>query len=197
MFPPLFTPLKFAFLISMATGFLLATEGHLVAGLALPLVVSVAIATPFIQQTLTGSKEASPETDAAPTTPDIDPRVLAELNVPEHLTRDNFETVYKISHTQEYGFGGDTTIRLAVEEETETQIKGRKCSPRHHTPSDDQTTIQKSNVAGWTEDTHRYNLIPTGDPDLTEHQIVDLYAAGHIDESEMDERLDEVLTTNE
>lgn len=187
----------FALTFSITMGYWLAMEGHLLVGFALPLVVSLAIGSRSIRQMLSGSKEASPETDAAPTTPDIDPRVLAELNVPEHLTRDNFETVYKISHTQEYGFGGDTTIRLAVEEETETQIKGRKCSPRHHTPSDDQTTIQKSNVAGWTEDTHRYNLIPTGDPDLTEHQIVDLYTAGHIDESEMDERLDEVLTTNE
>lgn len=77
----------------------------------------------------------------------------------EERTRDNFETVYKVYHSAEYGFAGNTTILIAVEEETEDRIEGR----RYYTKSDwpqEKIIIQKDNVAGWEEDNNEYRGIP-------------------------------------
>jgi len=128
--------------------------------------------------------------------PDEQPQstdALPMINIPEDRSRDNFEAVYEISHTEQSGFGGNTTIRLAVEEETDTEITGRKFDSTAEYPDQAITTIQKSNVVGWTELPTEYQRIPTGDPDLTEQEVTDLYAAGEIDEEEMDELMEKAI----
>lgn len=75
------------------------------------------------------------------------------------LLRDNFETVYRVHHAERYGFGGNGSVFVAVEHETDDEIIGREFTSRDTVPGA-EITIRKDNVAGWVEDTHRYNLIP-------------------------------------
>jgi len=193
MFPPLFTPVKFTLIISIIMGFLLIMQEYHLVGLTLPLVVWLAIASRSIRQTLIGPREPSHETDTDSTTPDVDSRVLAELTVPDHLTRDNFQTVYQVSHAQEYGFGGDTTMWVAVEDETETEITGRKITTDTQWPKD-RVVIQKSNVSGWSEATDLYDELPIGIRGLSESEVEEAYKADLIDESELEDQIEEVLT---
>ena len=109
----------------------------------------------------------------------------------ENLTKDNFETVYKIYHEVEYGFGGNTSIWVAVENETEDRIEGRRFGPMSDWPHA-KIVVQKDSVAGWEEDRRQYRKIPEEAPSPSAEDLQRAYINGHLDENELEERLEEV-----
>lgn len=70
------------------------------------------------------------------------------------LKIEDFEAVYEVSHSNEYGFGGNSTILLAVIEETEDKLIGYEYSLM--TGSLSQATVVKSNVASWIKSNSAY-----------------------------------------
>jgi hypothetical protein len=78
----------------------------------------------------------------------------------------NYETVYKVFHNAEYGFGGNTTIRVAVTEEDDDKIIGRRFAPMMDEPGD-KIVIMKDNVAGWEEDSFQKRSLPQGPQSIT------------------------------
>lgn len=106
-------------------------------------------------------------------------------------TRDQYETVYQIYHEAEYGFGGSTSIWVAVENETGDRIEGRECGPTHEWPGE-TIVVKKENVAGWQEDQLRYRRIPEEVPTPSAEELRERYVAGKIDEEELENKLEEV-----
>jgi len=114
------------------------------------------------------------------------------MKAPSDRTRDNFETVYKVYHKAEYGFGGDTSITLAVISETGERIEGRRLGIKGYPQG--KMMVQKDNVAGWEEKKFRLDEIPTAE-DL-EPSVDDLKAAykrGAIDEEQLEAKIGESL----
>jgi len=111
----------------------------------------------------------------------------------DELTRENFETVYEIHHKDKYGFGGDTNIRLAVLDETDTRIEGRKFGIRDDWPGE-KVVVNKANVAAWEEKSFAYNEIPEDPtPQRSAEEVREAYANGYIDEDEMEAQLESAI----
>jgi len=108
----------------------------------------------------------------------------------EELTRSNFSTVYKVFHNAEYGFGGNTSIWIAVKNETDTRIEGRKFGPMNDWPGQ-KIVVMKENVAGWEVDATRYRAIPEEVPSPSEEEIREAYVRGEIDEGELESQLEQ------
>lgn len=79
----------------------------------------------------------------------------------QKYTQSDFETVYEVFHRAEHGFHGNTSIYVAVLNEDDDVIEGREFSPMHEQPGE-RVVIQKSNVAGWKEDSYQLNKLPSG-----------------------------------
>lgn len=70
----------------------------------------------------------------------------------EYGTEDEYETVYQVHSAVKYGFGGNTSMWVAVTQETEDQIIGQYFPPTYSRPGK-RVVINKTNVAGWEVDT--------------------------------------------
>lgn len=116
-------------------------------------------------------------------------------NSKKNLTRDNFETVYKVFHSSKYGFGGNTSIYIAVIDENENKITGRRFSPMRDFPSSNKLTILKNNIAGFEEDKFAHMNIPEEVPEPTEKQLRKSYMNGQLTEDEFEEELDKIMSS--
>lgn len=107
------------------------------------------------------------------------------------LYREDFKTFYKVNHQDKGGFGGNTTQRVAVTEETDTEIIGHIFGPFEDRPGP-KVTIRKENVAGWEEKEFVLDsMLAEGEtPSLWVSEIREKYMNGRISEDRMAELLE-------
>jgi hypothetical protein len=90
----------------------------------------------------------------------------------------------KVTHAESW-HGGSSRIKVAVFEETDKEIRGRKfrdSSARGHQLMG-RITIRKDNVAAWEE------FLPMPDQ-KSKHKVKEDYVSGRIDEEQMEEELE-------
>ena len=115
------------------------------------------------------------------------------MTTSEELLRENFETVYEVHHQAKGGFHGNTSIWIAVIDETDDKIVGRRFGPMRDWPGD-KVVVMKNNVAGWQEKRFRYRKIPNELPTPSVDELREAYAEGRIDDNELEEGLEEAMS---
>jgi hypothetical protein len=101
------------------------------------------------------------------------------------MRSDEIESYYRITHRQNW-HGGSPTIKVAVTEETDEEIRGYKFKDsitRGH-QFRGEIVVRKENVAAWEQ----FDPIPDN---KSEHKIKEDYVAGRIDEEEMEQQLEQ------